>query len=26
VGAGIGLFVARETFLLGFPQLAPAWF
>jgi membrane-associated phospholipid phosphatase len=26
VGAGIGLLVARETFLLGFPQLAPAWF
>jgi membrane-associated phospholipid phosphatase len=26
IGAGIGLFVARETFLLGFPQLAPAWF
>ncbi len=26
VGAGIGLFVARETFLLGFPQLAPGWF
>lgn len=26
VGAGIGLLVARETFLLGFPQLAPGWF
>jgi membrane-associated phospholipid phosphatase len=26
IGAGIGLIVARETFLLGFPQLAPAWF
>jgi len=26
VGAGIGLFVARETFLLGFAQLAPGWF
>jgi membrane-associated phospholipid phosphatase len=26
IGAGIGLLVARETFLLGFPQLAPAWF
>ena len=26
IGAGIGLVVARETFLLGFPQLAPAWF
>ena len=26
IGAGIGLFVARETFLLGFPQLAPGWF
>jgi membrane-associated phospholipid phosphatase len=26
IGAGIGLFVARETFLLAFPQLAPAWF
>jgi len=26
VGASIGLFVARETFLLGFPQLAPGWF
>ena len=25
-GASIGLFVARETFLLGFPQLAPGWF
>jgi len=25
-GAGIGLLVARETFLIGFPQLAPAWF
>ena len=26
IGAGIGLVVARETFLLGFPQLAPGWF
>ena len=26
VGASIGLVVARETFLLGFPQLAPGWF
>ena len=26
VGAGIGLLVARETFLIGFPQLAPGWF
>jgi membrane-associated phospholipid phosphatase len=26
VGAGIGLLVARETFLLGFTQLAPGWF
>jgi membrane-associated phospholipid phosphatase len=26
IGAGIGLLVARETFLLGFPQLAPGWF
>ena len=26
VGAGIGLLVARETFLLGFPQLSPGWF
>lgn len=26
VGAGIGLLVARETFLLGFAQLAPGWF
>ena len=26
VGAAIGLLVARETFLIGFPQLAPGWF
>ena len=26
IGASIGLLVARETFLLGFPQLAPGWF
>jgi membrane-associated phospholipid phosphatase len=26
IGAGIGIVVARETFLIGFPQLAPAWF
>jgi membrane-associated phospholipid phosphatase len=26
VGASIGLLIGRETFLLGFPQLAPAWF
>jgi membrane-associated phospholipid phosphatase len=26
VGAAIGILVARETFLIGFPQLAPAWF
>jgi|SRR4051812_9704367 membrane-associated phospholipid phosphatase len=26
VGASIGLIVGRETFLLGFAQLAPAWF
>lgn len=25
-GAGIGILVSRETFLLGFPQLAPGWF
>ena len=26
VGAGIGILISRETFLLGFPQLAPGWF
>lgn len=26
IGAGIGVLVARETFLIGFPQLAPGWF
>jgi len=26
IGAGIGVLVARETFLIGFPQLAPNWF
>ncbi len=26
VGAAIGLLIARETFLIGFPQLAPSWF
>jgi len=26
MGAAIGLIVARETLLIGFPQLAPAWF
>jgi membrane-associated phospholipid phosphatase len=26
VGASIGLLIGRETFLLGFPQLAPGWF
>jgi membrane-associated phospholipid phosphatase len=26
VGAAIGILVARETFLVGFPQLAPGWF
>ncbi len=25
-GAGIGILVARETFLIGFPQLTPGWF
>jgi membrane-associated phospholipid phosphatase len=25
-GAGIGILVARETLLLGFPQLTPGWF
>jgi membrane-associated phospholipid phosphatase len=25
-GAGIGILIARETFLIGFPQLAPWWF
>jgi membrane-associated phospholipid phosphatase len=26
IGAGIGILIARETFLVGFPQLAPWWF
>ncbi len=26
VGAAVGLLVGRETFLIGFPQLAPGWF
>ena len=26
IGAAIGILAARETLLLGFPQLAPAWF
>jgi membrane-associated phospholipid phosphatase len=26
VGAAIGILAARETFLIGFPQLAPGWF
>jgi membrane-associated phospholipid phosphatase len=26
VGAAVGILVARETFLIGFPQLAPGWF
>jgi membrane-associated phospholipid phosphatase len=26
VGAAIGTLIARETFLIGFPQLAPMWF
>ena len=26
IGAGVGVLVARETFLIGFPQLAPGWF
>jgi membrane-associated phospholipid phosphatase len=25
-GAGIGILVARETFLIGFPPLTPGWF
>ena len=25
-GAGIGVLIAREIFLIGFPQLAPGWF
>jgi membrane-associated phospholipid phosphatase len=25
-GAGIGILVSRETFLIGFPQLTPGWF
>ncbi|HEX3485535.1 MAG TPA: phosphatase PAP2 family protein [Micropepsaceae bacterium] len=26
IGAGVGVLVAREVFLIGFPQLAPSWF
>jgi len=26
VGAAVGILVARETFVIGFPQLAPGWF
>ncbi len=26
VGAAVGILVTRETFLVGFPQLAPGWF
>lgn len=26
VGSAVGILVARETFLIGFPQLAPGWF